>query len=196
MAQDGLSISRQFLLFGWAKAYFCSMTWQIILAIIIPSIVVFLSVYFTFRQYHQQQLKLQMLENKKVKDRITLPMKLQAYERLILLCERIDFPDLMLRLKAPDTSARELVSALLVAVQHEYEHNLTQQLYVSPELWEVLLAVKSKTMHLITMAGDGLNENASSEEFAKKLFELVGKETSLPAQVGRKAIKTEASLWL
>lgn len=172
------------------------MTWQIIIAIIIPSLVVFLAVYFTFRQYHQQQLRLQLLEGKKVKDRITLPMKLQAYERLILLCERIDFPDLMLRLKAPDTTARELEAALLIAVQQEYEHNLTQQLYISPELWEVLLAVKSKTMELITIARQGMNENASSEEFAKRLFELLSNETSLPAQIGRKAIKTEASLWL
>ncbi|HUR31997.1 MAG TPA: hypothetical protein VMZ69_11245 [Saprospiraceae bacterium] len=172
------------------------MTWQIIIAIIIPSVVVFLSVYFTFRQYHQQQLRLQLLENKKVKDRITLPMKLQAYERLILLCERIDFPDLLLRLKTPDTSARELEAALLVAVQHEYEHNLTQQLYISPELWDVLLAVKSKTMDLITLAREGMSDHGSSEEFGKRLFELISKETSLPSQIGRKAIKTEASLWL
>ena len=172
------------------------MTWQIFLAIIIPSLVVFLAVYFTFRQYHQQQLKLQLLENKKVKNHITLPLKLQAYERLILLCERIDFPDLVLRLKTPETNARELESALLITIQQEYEHNLTQQLYITPELWEVLLAVKSKTMDLITIAGKDLSENASSEEYAKRLFDLLSKETSLPAQIGRKAIKTEASLWL
>ena len=191
-----LSLTIQITLYAFLKAYFCLMTWQIIIAIIIPSLVVFLAVYFTFRQYHQQQLRLQLLEGKKVKDRITLPMKLQAYERLILLCERIDFPDLMLRLKAPDTSARELEAALLIAVQQEFEHNLTQQLYITTELWEVLLAVKSKTMELISIARQGLTENASSEEYAKRLFELLSNETSLPAQIGRKAIKTEASLWL
>lgn len=172
------------------------MTWEILLAIIIPSAVVFLAIYFTFRQYHQHEMRTQLLEGKKVKDQITLPMKLNAFERLILLCERIDFADLLLRLKTPGTSARELQSAMLIAVQHEFEHNLTQQLYITPELWQVLLAVKSKTMDLISYAGANLNESSTSEDFAKSLFEMVSQETSLPSQIGKKAIKTEASLWL
>jgi len=167
-----------------------------IIGILIPSLLVFLAVYLTFRQYHQQQLKMQMLENRKTKEQITLPMKLHAYERLILLCERIDFADLMLRLRSPGTTAKELQAALLVAIQQEYEHNLTQQLYISPELWQVLLAAKSKTMDFITIAAEGLPDDAHSDEYVQKLFELVSRETSLPAQIGKKAIKTEASLWL
>ena len=73
--------------------------------------------------------------------RVTLPSNFKAYERLILLCERINIADLILRLKAPGTSAVELKSALLLAVQQEFEHNLTQQLYVTEELWQVLLAM-------------------------------------------------------
>lgn len=176
--------------------YFWPMTWQMILGIVIPSLIVFVAVYFTFRQYHQQQLRLQLLEGKKVKDQVVLPLRLQAYERLILLCERIDFADLVLRLKTPGTSARELQSALLIAVQQEYEHNLTQQLYISPQLWQVLLAAKGKTMDLLVVAGESMDENASSEEYTTGLFHLVSKETSLPSQIGKKAIKTEASLWL
>lgn len=172
------------------------MTWQIIIAIIIPSLIVFLAVYFTFRQYHQQQIRLQLLESKRVKDPIIIPMRLQAYERLILLSERIDFADLMLRMKTPGTSASELQSALLIAVQQEFEHNLTQQLYITPELWQVLMAAKAKTMDVITFAGQDLPAGASSEDYAKKLFQLISQETSLPSQIAKKAIKTEASLWL
>lgn len=176
--------------------YICCMTWQMILGFTLPSLIVFLAVYFTFRQYHQQQLRMQMLESRKVKDQVTLPLKLQAYERLILLCERIDFGDLTLRLKTPETSARELQAALLIAVQQEFEHNLTQQLYISPELWQVLIAAKNKTMDFITLAGEKLAENASSDEFAVSLFNLISNEASLPSQIGKKAIKTEAALWL
>jgi hypothetical protein len=172
------------------------MTWQMILGVSIPALMVFLAVYYTFRQYHQQLLQLQLLKSKKVKDGIVLPMRLQAYERLILLCERIDFADLMLRLKTPNTSARDLQSALLITVQQEFEHNLTQQLYITPELWQVLMAAKARTMDFIAGAGKDLDENASSDEYAQKLFQLVSNETSLPSQIGKKAIKTEASLWL
>lgn len=172
------------------------MTWQMILGIVLPALTVFLAVYFTFKQYHKQQLQLQLLKNKTIKDQTILPLKLQAYERLILLCERIDFADLMLRIRTPGTSARDIQSALLIAVQQEYEHNLTQQLYITPELWQVLLAAKSKTMNLLATAGDGLQENATSEDYAQKLFDIISNESALPSQIGKKAIKTEASLWL
>ena len=172
------------------------MTWEILLAIIIPSAVVFLAVYFTFKQYHQHEMRTQLLDSKKVKDQITLPMKLQAFERLLLLCERIDLAELVLRLKTPGTTAKELQSAMLIAIQQEFEHNLTQQLYVSAELWQVLLAAKSKTMDLIMMAGNDLNGNATSDDFAIKLFESLSSESNLPSLIGKKAVKTEASLWL
>ncbi len=172
------------------------MTWQMILGITIPSLLVFLAVYFTIRQYHRQQMQMQMLNMKKAREKITLPLRLRAYERLIMLCERIDIADLMLRLITPGTSATELKAALLVAIQHEYEHNLTQQLYITEELWQVLLAAKGKTMDLITFAAEGLPQDASAEDFAKKLIELVSKETSLPSIIGKKAIKTESALWL
>ncbi len=172
------------------------MTWTILIALILSPLIVFLAVYFTFRQYHQQQLKLQLIDSRKIKDSITLPLKLQAYERLILLCERIDFADLMLRLITPGTSARELQSAMLIAVQQEYEHNLTQQLYITPELWQVLLSAKGKTMDIITHAGEGLENHATAEVFANKLMTIVSQESSLPSHIGKKAIKTESSLWL
>ncbi len=176
--------------------YICSMTGSMILGITIPALMVFLAVYFTFRQYHQQQLRLQLLESKKVKDRIVLPMRLQAYERLLLLCERIDFADLMLRMKTPGTSARELQAGSLIAIQQEFEHNLTQQLYITPELWQVLLAVKAKTMDFLSVAGEGLFEEATSDDYARQLFQLLSKESTSPSQIGKKAIKTEAALWL
>ena len=121
------------------------MTWQMILGLTLPSLMVFLAVYFTLKQYHQQQTKMNLLGVRQQNEKMTLPLKLQAYERLILLCERIDIIELVLRLKAPGTNANELKSALLLAIQQEFEHNLTQQLYVTEELWHVLLAMKSKT---------------------------------------------------
>jgi len=104
------------------------MTGEMIIGLTLPSVALFAAVYFILRQYYQQQTKMNLLHNRQTNEKITLPLKLQAYERLILLCERIDIPDLLLRLKVPGTSAQELRSALLLAVQQEFEHNLTQQL--------------------------------------------------------------------
>lgn len=172
------------------------MTWQILLGLTLPGLLVFLAVYLTFRQYHQHLIRSQLLESKKGKDQVTLPLRLQAFERLILLCERIDFADLTLRLITPGTSAKEIQSAMLITVQQEFEHNLTQQLYVSHELWQVMMAAKAKTMDIIALAGQDLPQDATADAFAQKLMNIISQEDSLPAHIGKKAIKTEASLWL
>lgn len=176
--------------------YFCLMTWQLILGLTIPSVVVLLAVFLMFRLYFQHQTQTRVLDLKINRAQITLPMRLQAFERLILLCERIDLPDLVLRLKTPGTSSVALRAALLLAIQQEYEHNLTQQLYVSEELWDILMTAKNKTMDLISIAADGLDANASADEYAYKLMNMAFAEISLPSQIAKRAIKIESSLWL
>ena len=172
------------------------MTWQLILGLTIPSVVVLLAVYLMFRQYFTHQMQTVLLQGKKSRENLTLPMRLQAYERLTLLCERIEIADLILRLKTPGSSASELQSALLVAIQQEYEHNLTQQLYVSEELWNILVLAKNKTMDLLSLSFQSLPSNASGDDYVKKLFELANKEERLPSQIAKSAVKSESSLWL
>jgi len=172
------------------------MTWQLILGLTIPSLVVLLAVYLMFKQYFEYQAQGRMVDWKKEKSQTTLPLRLQSYERLILLCERIDLADLILRLKTPDTSAIAFKSALLIAIQQEFEHNLTQQLYVSEELWMVLQAAKAKTMDLISLASEGLAPDATADEYARQLINLASQEASLPSSIAKRAIKSESSLWL
>src|SRR5678816_4174420 len=137
------------------------MTWTTILGLMLPSIVVLLAVYLMFRQYFNHQMQTFILTGKKSREEFTLPMRLQAYERLTLLCERIELADLIIRLKAPGSSAGELQSTLIVAIQQEYEHNLTQQLYVSEDLLQILLLAKNKTMDLVSLAARSLSSQAS-----------------------------------
>jgi hypothetical protein len=137
-----------------------------------------------------------LLQHKQGKDQTTLPLKLQAYERLTLLCERIEITDLILRLKAPGATAMELQASLLMAVQQEYEHNLTQQLYISEELWKILILAKNKTMDLISVAYLKAGEQASGDAFAKTLVELASNEDQLPSHIAKRAIKAESSLLL
>lgn len=172
------------------------MTWQLILGLTLPSVVVLVAVYLMFKQYFAHQTHHRLMDVKLERTKITLPLRLQAFERLTLLCERIDLPDLILRLKTPGTPGSALKSALLLAVQQEYEHNLTQQLYVSEELWAILMAAKANTMDLIMMAGEGIKDDATGDDYANHLIELASKRDNLPSQIARRAIKTESSLWL
>lgn len=172
------------------------MTWSIVLALALSSSAVLVAVWLMFRLYFRHQTQHYLLEHRATREATTLPLRLQAYERLILLFERIDIVELVLRLKAPDSTAGALKSALLLAVQQEFEHNLTQQLYVTEALWKVLLQARMKTLDLIIMAGEEMSPHATGEEYAKRLIEMASAEENLPAHVAIRAIKTESTLWL
>lgn len=177
-------------------SYFCTMTWTLILGLIIPSIVVLAAVYLMFRLYFRHQTQVLAFDARKDKASLSLPLRLQAFERLILLSERIYLPDLILRLITPGTNAETLKAALILAIQQEYEHNVTQQLYVSEELWTILQVAKEKTMDLISLAGENLGPQATADEYAKALLERAQQEKSLPSDIAKRAIKAESGLWL
>lgn len=62
----------------------------------------------------------------------TKPLQLQAYERLVMLAERIALPNLVSRANQPGMSAKEMQLLLLESIRQEYDYNATQQIYVSP----------------------------------------------------------------
>ena len=79
----------------------------------------------------------------------SLPIRLQAYERIVLLLERINPTQLLLRITPVNTSKEDYAALLSHHIQTEYEHNLTQQIYVSTATWEMVLKAKNSTLQLI-----------------------------------------------
>ncbi|HYH55896.1 MAG TPA: hypothetical protein VD772_04750, partial [Anseongella sp.] len=79
----------------------------------------------------------------------TLPLRLQAYERLVLLVERITPSSLLVRKHQPGISAKELNAALIAEVRAEFEHNLAQQLYVSERSWQMVRSLKDETIAMV-----------------------------------------------
>lgn len=155
-----------------------------------------LSIWLIFKQYFRFQQQQEFYNQQKERDTTILPLKLQALERLTLLCNRIDLVDLVLRTQTPGTTAGELKSALLLTVQQEFEHNVTQQLYVSEPLWTVLKQVQERTMDMIVSAGEGLASAAPAEEYVRKILDMVSAEPTLPNQIAIRAVRTEASRYL
>src|SRR6476646_1719139 len=77
------------------------------------------------------------------------PLRLQAYERLVLLSERISLPSLISRVSIPGVSAREMQLLLIEAIKQEYEYNVTQQVYVSTTAWNAVRNLRDQTMLII-----------------------------------------------
>jgi len=100
-------------------------------------------------------------------------LRLQAYERLVLLTERIALPNLISRLNQPGLSAIEMKIILTENIKHEFEYNSTQQLYVSPVSWDSVRNLKEQNIMVIHQVAGGLPATASATELNKKIIEVV-----------------------
>jgi hypothetical protein len=103
----------------------------------------------------------------------TTTLRLQAYERLVLLAERIALPNLISRLNQPGLSAVEMKVILTENIKHEFEYNSTQQLYVSPVSWDSVRNLKEQNIMVINQVAAMLPPTASSSELNKKILEVL-----------------------
>jgi len=92
--------------------------------------------------------RIQVLEIKKSISNQTLPLRLQAYERMVLLIERVNPSNLLVRINAPAYTPQELQVIITNEINTEYQHNISQQIYVSNEAWQVVKKVKDDTINL------------------------------------------------
>ena len=100
-------------------------------------------------------------------------LRLQAYERLVLLTERISLPNLISRLNQPGISALEMKIILTENIKHEFEYNSTQQLYVSPVSWDAVRNLKEQNIMVVNQVSGTLPPDASATDLNKKILEVV-----------------------
>ncbi len=98
---------------------------------------------------------------------------LQAYERLVLLTERISLPNLISRLNKPGISAFEMKIILTENIKQEFDYNSTQQLYVSPVSWDAVRNLKEQNIMIINQVAAALPPEASAADLNKKILELI-----------------------
>jgi hypothetical protein len=159
----------------------------------IPGLMVFLATYFVLKSYMENQQRIEQAKSRNAQLKTTIPLKLQAYERLSLLCERIAIPNLILRVRKEGMTASDLKLALMFAIQHEYEHNITQQVYVSQQLWEIIKITRDESVELVNLVAKDLDKDADGRELAMTLLNLVAQREASAGDKALIAIKKEAS---
>ena len=165
-----------------------------IIKISVPAIVVFLTVNSIMKNYLEKQYQMRLLEIKQNNKNTTTPLRLQSYERLSLFCERISIPNLLLRLKENNQTVAELKLKLLMTVQQEFEYNITQQVYVSDQLWQILKISKEDTMTIISAIAEKIDSKAPSTELAVALMNFLETQAGASVDKALLAIKKEATI--
>jgi len=124
---------------------------------------------------------------------VTIPLRLQAYERLAIFTERIQTRQIMPRVYVSGMTVGELRQALVITINAEWEHNLAQQIYVSRQVWETVKHMKEQEMALIHGTAAGLDANAPAKELQLKIAEyLGGQKGDTPGDIALALIAEEA----
>jgi len=147
--------------------------------------------FYLLKPYLDKQEKIQLLEFKKSVANQTLPLRLQAYERLILFIERINPANLLVRLNAPGYTAAELHSIIITDVREEYQHNITQQIYVSSRAWAVTKRVKEDTLNIVGNAIKSLPENASGLDLGRTILVGLSQMENNPYEIAAELIRKD-----
>lgn len=124
------------------------------------------------KSFIEREEKLQLLSIKKENQRITLPLRLQAYERFVLLLERITLSRLLLRVAEPALTAQQLQHSLILNIRNEFEHNLSQQIYISETSWEWIKKTVEESIQLINTSASTIPADSSASVLISLLMEM------------------------
>ncbi len=162
-----------------------------ILKYTIPALIVFFTAFFMIRSFLKNDQARRRFEIRLANQKTITPIRLQAYERIILFLERIAPDNLIMRLNDPKISARELQSQMLSTIRSEFDHNLSQQLYISSHGWEMVKSAKANIIKIINTQSDALGSHASSIDLSRKILEHMAQLKKYPHTAAIEYLKKE-----
>ncbi len=137
---------------------------------LIVSVIALLIAIFSFFQSKERHSN---TEDRSADKYNSIPLQLQAYERLALLCERISIPNLISRVNQPQATAQEMRVLLLEHIKQEFEYNASQQIYVSKVAWDAVRNLRDQSLLIINQVSNLLPPDAKAGDLNKQLLEVM-----------------------
>lgn len=138
--------------------------------LLIPALLVLYAMYLTVKSVLEKDIERKEVDFKIKNYETILPLRLQAYERIALLLERISPNNIILRLNSPGLSAKEFQIILVKEIREEYNHNLSQQIYIDEDTWVLIRKAVEDTINLINQSAINLKEEAKGMDLTKAVF--------------------------
>ena len=168
-----------------------------ILKIILPAGAVFAAAYLIVKRFLDSDQRLREQELKKTNQSIITPLKIQAYERIIIFLERIHPNTLVVRVNKNGYTAQQLHMELIKTIRSEYEHNLSQQIYLSPGAWELVKNAKEEMMKLINITATKVAHDRSSNDLAMMILNVASNlDKKMPSELALEFVKKEIARYL
>ncbi len=164
-----------------------------ILKYTIPSIVMLIATYIVISKFLDTQVTRKQIELFQQTQGTTLPMRLQAYERLALYVERINPRNLIPRIYQQDMNVAVLQHMMVHTIKTEFEHNLSQQIYVSNKVWDTVRGVKEQEINMVTTLAKQLDPEAPAKELHQRIVDaILSDDQAMPTDVALEIINDEA----
>lgn len=124
--------------------------------------------------------------------RQTLPVRLQAYERMTLLMERISPEALLMRTSPGEANSTQYKQVLLEAISAEWNHNLSQQIYLSQDMWNAIRTARGQVVELITACAEHVNPDAPASELTRTILAALIELDTHPTSLALAMLRAEA----
>lgn len=165
-----------------------------ILKIILPAGLVFAAAYLIIKRFLEAEKERREAEFRKLNTATITPLRLQAYERIVIFLERIHPNALVVRVNRTGLTAHQLHMELIKTVKSEYEHNLSQQIYMSYNAWELVKNAKEEIIKLVNLTSTKVAHESPGNELAMAILNVsanLGKK--LPTDIAVEYIKKEVN---
>jgi len=177
--------------------YFANMngfqTFLELLKYTVPAVVVLIATSLIVRRFLLSETKLKQIEMLRENQDATVRLRLQAYERLVLFIERIHPRQLIPRVYQSGMTVADLQAVLIYQIRAEFEHNLSQQIYVSRTVWNTVRQVKEQELNMINTIAQQLNPEDSARELHKRVVDyILTVDGELPTDAALQLINEEA----
>lgn len=168
----------------------------ILCLIVLPALLVFFTAQYMMKQHITNSVQLVKTEILKTNLNTFTPLKLQAYERIALFLERTSIPALIQSYAQAGQSARGFAAAANHAIKEEYSYNVSQQIYVSSQMWTLVKAIKEQHLQLLQNITASLPAEATAADLSQKLIEFLQSMDVQPQDRGMEFMKNEIALTL
>ena len=162
-----------------------------IIKISISGILVLITAYYMLQTLLKNEEKKRYYEMRKDTIKTMNPLRLNAYERFAIFLERINPESMILRIQLPGMTVADLHLALLANIREEFEHNVSQQIYVSPELWKFIKDAKEGLIQFINNCSSNIPDELPAIELAKMVIERYNSIEDAPTVVALDFLKIE-----
>jgi hypothetical protein len=162
-----------------------------ILRITIPTLIIAITLYFLVKQFMDREYKRRLLDLRLKNTETILPVRLQAYERVCLFLERITPSNLLIRVSPAGFNASEYLSVLTSEIRSEYSHNLSQQVYMTEQAWDMVKDAKEAVVTQLNQIYQQLPENSKGTDLARRVLEYMIQQETDPTAPALTFLKRE-----